>query len=538
MFKVLIVDDESVIRKGLKNIIDWKSLGCEVCGEASDGIEGIRMIRELRPHILITDINMPEVDGLSMIKETKQLLPGSKIIILTGYRDFEYIQEAIRLGAFDYVLKPSKIEDLTAIVNKAIAELHKGCRLEEELSTLKRHFESKIPVLRQKLLYDVMFRINNRIEEIMEELSLYGMDIGNFMIMAVETDEDGLESLKSQYERHLYQFGIINTFEEMLGADFSVFNVPINSKTVVFIIQPKEADREEVFGSLYRDAVSLQELVRNCFNFTVTIAMSSEGTGASQLADKAKEALEALDYKFYMGKNTIILSEDLKSFYKSTDYTALEAYEKILVQNIKSGNRESVAQVLKDILQCVNESKLDKDSIKKFYWNIINLIYSLPTTMRVGDEGLHKGRITEIFSTLDQCECISEFNDILSEIAIDMAHKINSYNRKTINSTLQKAIDYIRENYHESITLNDVAEHTYVSIYYLSRMFTKELGKNYVDFLNEVRIEKAKGYLRDSGYKTYEIAELVGIKDAHYFSKLFKKYTGVTPSEYKSGNLT
>jgi two-component system response regulator YesN len=158
--------------------------------------------------------------------------------------------------------------------------------------------------------------------------------------------------------------------------------------------------------------------------------------------------------------------------------------------------------------------------------------------MRVGDEGLHKGRITEIFSTLDQCECISEFNDILSEIAIDMAHKINSYNRKTINSTLQKAIDYIRENYHESITLNDVAEHTYVSIYYLSRMFTKELGKNYVDFLNEVRIEKAKGYLRDSGYKTYEIAELVGIKDAHYFSKLFKKYTGVTPSEYKSGNLT
>ena len=116
MYKVLIVDDESIIRKGLKNIIDWKSLGCEVCGEAGDGMEGIRMIRELRPHILITDINMPEVDGLSMIKETKQLLPGSKIIILTGYRDFEYIQEAIRLGAFDYLLKPSKIEDRKSVV--------------------------------------------------------------------------------------------------------------------------------------------------------------------------------------------------------------------------------------------------------------------------------------------------------------------------------------------------------------------------------------------------------------------------------------
>ena len=534
MFKVLIVDDESIIRKGLKNIIDWKSLCCEICGEAGNGIEGIRLIRELRPHILITDINMPEIDGLSMIKETKQMLPASKIIILTGYRDFEYIQEAIRLGAFDYVLKPSKIEDITAIVNKAIVELQRGCKLEEELNSLKRHFESKIPVLRQKLLYDVLFRINTNKEEISEELDLYGLSIDNFIIMAVETDEDGQEDMKSQYERHLYQFGIINTFEEMLGVSFKVSEVPINSKVIIFIIQPKETYEGDMFASIYKDSASLQELVRSCFNFTVTIAISSEGKGAFQLADKAREAIEALDYKFYMGKNTIILYEDLKSFYKSADYSALEVYEKILMQKVKSGNKDSVALVLKDILKCVNDCKLDKENIKKFYWNIINLIYTIPTTLKLDDESLHNRRITEIFSALDQCESIIELNNILEDIAVNIVGRINSFNRKTINSTLQKAMDYINLNYSESITLNEVAEHTYVSIYYLSRMFTKELGKNYVDYLNEVRIEKAKEYLRDSCYKTYEIAELVGIKDAHYFSKLFKKYTGVTPSEYKN----
>lgn len=536
MFKVLIVDDESVIRKGLKNIIDWKSLGCEVCGEAGDGIEGIRMIRELRPHIVITDINMPEIDGLTMIKDTKQLLPGSKIIILTGYRDFEYIQEAIRLGAFDYILKPSKIEDLTAIVNKATAELQQGCLLEEELTRLKKHFESKIPVLRQKLLYDIMFRINTRKEEILEELKLYDFSIGDFTIMAVETDDDGQESGKSQYERHLYRFGIINTFEEMLGADFKTADVPINSRTTVFIIQQKEAGEGDISGRLYKDAVSLQELVRNCFNFTVTISISTMGSGPFQLADKAREALEALDYKFYMGKNTIILYEDLKSFYKSTDFSVLEHYEKVLVQKVRSGNGESVSQVLKDILKCVNECKLDKESIRKFYWNAINMIYTLPAAMKLDEEGRLNRGITEIFGILEQCESVMELNGILEELAVNMANRINSFNRKTINSTLQKAMDYINRNYSEPITLNEVAEHTYVSIYYLSRMFTKELGKNYVDYLNEVRIEKAKEYLRDSGYKTYEIAELVGIKDAHYFSKLFKKYTGVTPSEYKSGS--
>ncbi|HNR05491.1 MAG TPA: response regulator, partial [Bacillota bacterium] len=400
MYKVLIVDDESIIRKGLKNIIDWKSLDCEVCGEAGDGMEGIRMIRELRPHILITDINMPEIDGLSMIKETKQLLPGSKIIILTGYRDFEYIQEAIRLGAFDYLLKPSKIEDLTAIVQKAIAELQRSCKMEEELNNLKKHFKSKIPVLRQKLLYDIIFRINTKKDEILEELNLYGLTIDKFKIMAVETDEEGQENAKSQYEKHLYQFGIINTFEEILGTSFKTADVPINSRTILFVIQPNEESEGDMFSSLYKDAVSLQELVRNCFSFTVTISISSEGNGALELADKAREALEALDYKFYMGKNTIILYEDLKSFYKSADYSALEVYEKSLVQMVKSGNKDSVSLVMKDILKCVNECKLDRESIKKFYWNLINLVCSIPTTMKLDDESFHYRRITEIFAAL------------------------------------------------------------------------------------------------------------------------------------------
>ncbi len=534
MFKVLIIDDESIIRKGLKNIIDWRSLDCEVCGEAGDGMEGISMIKELRPQIVVTDINMPEIDGLSMIREVKQLLPGTKIIILTGYRDFEYIQEAIRLGAYDYLLKPSKIEELTAIVKKAVAELQSGCKLEEELNNLRRYFDSKVPVLRQKLLYDIMFRINSRKDEILEELGLYGLHIEDFIIMAVETDEDSQENLKSQYEKYLYQFGIINTFQEMLGASFMIVDVPINNRTILFIIQPREATEGDIFGTLYKDAVSLQELVRSCFNFTVTISISTGGKGAMELADKTKEALEALDYKFYMGKNTVILYDDLKSFYKSTDFSMLEHYEKVLVQKVRSGNGESVALVLKDIMKCINECKIERESIKKFYWNTINMIYSLPTTMKLDDENINSKGITELFGVLDQCESFIELNNILEDLSLNIAGRINSFNRKTINSTLQKAMEYIRQNYSEPITLNDVAEHTYVSIYYLSRMFTKELGKNYVDYLNEVRIEKAKEYLRDSSYKTYEIAELVGIKDAHYFSKIFKKYTGVTPSEYKS----
>lgn len=542
MFKVLLVDDEAIIRKGLKNIIDWRSLDCEVCGEASDGIEGMKLIKELCPDIVITDIHMPGVDGLSMIKEIRQAIHCcGKIIILTGYRDFEYIQEAIRLGAFDYVLKPSKIEDLTAIIKKALAELQLHSKLEDELSSLKKHFQSKVPILRQKLLYDIMFTVSLKRDEVLEELKLYGMKIDTFLVMVVETDEEEQgSSIKSQYERHLYQFGIINTFEEMMSDVFKVTSVPLNSKMVVFIVQPAEdttdgAFSENLVSNLYKDASNLQELVKNCFNFTVTISLSTIGRGPFELAEKTKEALEALDYKFYMGKSSIILYEDLKSFYKSTDFSVMENYEKQLVQNIKAGNEANTKAVLNDILRCINECKLDKDSIKKLYWNSINLIYSIPAAMHLGSEDRPWSKsITEIFGLVEQCDSLMELNRILEELAVGIAATINQYNQKTINSTLQKAMEYINRKYHEAVTLNEVAEHTYVSTYYLSRMFTKELGKNFVDYLNEVRIEKAKAYLKDSNYKTYEIAELVGIKDAHYFSKLFKKYTGITPSEYKT----
>ena len=154
MFKVIIIDDEPIIRKGLKNIINWKQFDCTVCAEASDGEEGKQLIEAHRPDILITDIRMPEMDGLNMIRDVKSYIPNCKIIILTGYRDFDYVQEAIKLGAFDFVLKPSKIEELAAVVKRAVEELKYQRNRAEEMDKLKRLFEQNIPVLREKFLYD------------------------------------------------------------------------------------------------------------------------------------------------------------------------------------------------------------------------------------------------------------------------------------------------------------------------------------------------------------------------------------------------
>lgn len=536
MFKVLIVDDEPVIRKGIKNVIDWESMGCAICGEASDGIEGMDMIKELRPDIVITDIKMPGVDGLEMIRETKEIIPDGKIIILTGFRDFEYLQEAIKLGAFDYLLKPSKIPDITSIIKRAVDCLKKCANREEEFKNLKLQFESKLPALREKLLYDVMFKIICKEGEIQEQMKMYSLEINSFVLIIIETDEAEEDTAKSQYEKQLYQFGIINAFEESFREDYKVYNVPLNNKQIVFIVQPNKG-QQDFADDIYKNIYNLRDIINSCFGLTITAAVSSLGSGVMNLPDKVREATEALEYKFYMGKDSIILYQDIKLFYRGMDFSILESQQKALIQSVRTGNEANVKIALKEIQSCINEHSMDGESLKNYYWNLINTINSIAVPARAKDDsGIEKVQTANIYNIVERCKTINELNLFLEHISLSIASKVNSFNHRTINSTLQRAIEYINVHYPESITLNDTAEHTYVSTFYLSRMFTKELGKNFIDYLNEIRIEKAKEFLINTNYKTYEVAEMVGVRDAHYFSKLFKKYTGVTPSEYKDIN--
>lgn len=537
MFKVLIIDDEPIIRKGLKNIIHWKQFNCEICGEAADGLEGRELIKKHVPDIIITDIRMPEADGLTMIREIKDMVPVGKIIILTGYRNFDYVHEAIKLGAFDFLLKPSKIEELTAVINRAVKELKFQCDRTEEFDKLKRLFEQNIPVLREKFLYDIIYELNTDESEILAKMELFNMKIDSFKLVVVEDDSaDDEKNSVNQYDKHLYQFGIINTFEEIFSDFFQVINISLSNKRVAFILQNLSKE-EEVSNTINDKSAQLQEIIKNCFGFTVTIAISSEGTGPLQLPQKLKECHDALEHKFYIGSNSIIDYKDLNSFFKYEDYTILEKYQKSLLENIKSGNEDIVKAKLKNIFEYIRGlSSINKEYFRNFYWNTISSVNSIRISISNADneKPFDKNKdISSLYKLIEKCEDLADLEDVLEEVALRVAAKVNNFNNKSLKLVLRKAADYIQEHYKEQITLNEVAENVYVSTYYISRMFKKEMGKNFVDYLNEIRIEKAKELLKDVRFKTYEVAEMVGIPDAHYFSKLFKKHASVTPSEYR-----
>lgn len=534
MYKVLIIDDESIIRKGIKNIINWKQLDCEVCADASDGIEGIELIKKYLPEIIITDIRMPGLDGLSMIKQVKGIVPYSKIIILTGYRDFDYVQEAIKCGAFDFLLKPSKIEELTAVLTRAVNDINDQKIRHMEIDRFKLLFEQSIPILREKLLYDIIYGLNTNEYEILEKMRLFSINIQNFVLVVMENDYDE-KSNSSQYDKHLYQFGIVNSFEEIFAEKYEVLSIMLNSSRVGFIIQKpnrKELDIVEVSEK----CGYLQEVINNGFGFTVTIAVSSGGVSPMELPEKLKECLGSLEYKSYMGNNSIIQYSDLNSFFRYEDYSILDKYQKQLLESIKSGNEGLVRVTTQNIARYVTTNKININYMKNFYYTTLSSINNIRISVSAieVDKKHEEGKdIASLLKLIEKSESADELNSLLEDVAVRIAEKVNNFNNKSIKLILRKAIDYIQEHYNEQVTLNEVAENIYVSTFYISRMFKKELGKSFVDFLNDVRIEKSKELLKDVKYKTYEVAEIVGIPDPHYFSKLFKKYSGMTPSEYR-----
>ncbi len=354
MFKVLIIDDEPVIRKGLKNIINWNRFDCEVCGEAADGIAGGELIKQQLPDIVFTDIRMPEVDGLSMLRDIKDLIPDSKVIILTGYRDFDYAQEAIKLGAFDFIMKPSKIEELTAVVKRAVRELKFQRDKTEEIDKLKKLFEQNIPILREKLCCDIIYGINTNSDEIHAKMELFNIHIERFRLVVVEIEDEDMQKMENdQYNEQLYQFGIINTFDEVFAEDFRIMSISLNSKRTAFVVQPYEM-KDDYLEIINNRCTYMQDIIQNCFGFTVTMALSTEGDGAMQLPAKLKECQEVLEHKFYIGNNSIISYMDMNSFFKFTDYSILDEHQTALMIGIKTGNEAAVREKAAELYGCIN----------------------------------------------------------------------------------------------------------------------------------------------------------------------------------------
>lgn len=526
-YKVLIVDDEPMVRKGIAKVINWDSLGCEVIGEAGNGLEGMDMIKNHKPNIIIADISMPKLNGLDMIRETLDIVKHSKIIILTGYRDFDYIQEAMRMGAFDYLLKPSKLDILVKTIKRALLELKYTYKLKETKAKLINSFEKAKPILKEKLLKDIIIRVVNLDDTVIDELNTYDVYIKEYYLILIETGKS-----KDIYSRQIHKFGLYNTFEEIFKEDLQYESVDVGNNRVIFIVSSN--GKSDFKNKVLLNLEEMMEIMTNCFDISLTASISTFGNTIEDLPRKAAECFNSIGYSYYLGEGAIILAEDFE-LPEYSDISELEVYSNQLLKYIKLGDKSNIEAIIEEIFNTLRNNKtyhcVDVDS---FLIRVIYDIYNYVLINKQLDQGRYGLDAVVLHEKVQEACNIKDLIDIIKDFSRAVANDINNLRKESFNNIIQNAVKYIKDNYTRAITLHDISSHVNVSTYYLSRMFKKETGKNFSEYINIFRIGKAKEHLKDPDLKLYEIADMVGISDSHYFSRLFKKNVGITPTQYRA----
>ncbi|ADQ04049.1 two component transcriptional regulator, AraC family [Caldicellulosiruptor owensensis OL] len=536
MYKIVIVDDDMLIRKGIRNVIRWKDLECEICAEASSGDEALKVIEEVKPDIVITDIKMPNMDGIELIDRIKRIIPQCKIVILTAYREFEYAQRAIKIGAFDFLLKPTKVEDIINVIRKAINEIKKEKTIVEELDKINKILKEKLPVLRENFLFNVIFEMIPNEDEILQMASLYEIEIRSFLMILAEctTREE-----KGKHNTHLYLLGLSNMLNDFLNHNYTIYSIYLNNSQAVYIINSKKEVEKKDEKELFELLNQLKKAAVECFNIDLTLVVSTWGNGIVQLPEKYKECIDAINYRFYFDEEDIIYYKDLSHFFMYMDDRKLKNLKNEILLSVRYGNFTNINKLLLELEETLKKSKTDKQYILNFYYLLLIEVNMIKAQL---SSAINTSNNSEVFENIDylneitRCKNLSELSNILRTSIQRTIEEVQNHNLNKMGSLVKKVIEYIKENYHlNDISLSDISEKFFVSPSYLSRLFKKETGKNLSDFINEYRIEKAKQLLITTDLKTYEVADRVGIPDPHYFSRLFKRYTGYSPSEYKEG---
>ena len=523
MYRILIADDDAIIRRGLKKTIDWESYGMEIVGIACDGQEALAMLKELAPHLLLTDIKMPQMSGIELMKEARRLYPDIQVILLTAYEDFEYAKEAIKHKACDYLLKPLAKEEL----------------LESVLNT-KKQFESRmrdthrknksIPLLSRQFINDLMagYYGKARIEEAVQEL---GLKIHKENLIALDLLIVDYYDKTRDLWGELLKYAVYNCVQE-LGQSVDICAVEVfqgNADHVYIILSSQDGGcnlEEQGAGFAGRIRGTILEVL----GVETALGFGNRYSGVEGMGGSIQAALTALKYRHLSERDGYSVFHEAVSW-ESGKKAELGEGNKLLIQKVLMGNREQALGLLE---QC--RAKVLKEGIT--FGNL--RMWCIGLTAHLLQETGNWSRLEGSLDYYEYCDRICASSDlsqifgIVADLIRDICTGVNETQADSKTVLAHKAETYIRNNYPDSeLSLNDVAEELHVSPVYLSILFKKTKQVTFSDFLSEIRMEAARELVEHTGLKAYEIGERVGYVNANYFSCLFKRRYHVSVSEYR-----
>ncbi len=527
LLRVLIVDDEYMVRGLLKRCLDWKEIGMEIIGEASGAQEALELTDRLNPDIIFTDICMPYIDGIELSRLIFEKYPNIKIVILTGYEEFEYAKKSLKLGIADFLLKPINDDE----IRKSALDIKKKIEAERshsnEYNRLKTLLEESRPYLKEKFLNEFI-RGDMPEAEVSEKLAYFELNFGSdtFQAAFLEADRPHGDIAPGAEEKLILRLQCMEEVRLFFRNDPYITVFFDNNQRITVLNTAADIDFIEC-------CESLRIMLANKIKCAATIGIGNPSKGPGNIRQTCREAFYALNYGAVLGKNQVISYSVIDLSQKKPLHLNGRMPEEFEFC-IKAGFTGKALELFCASCDVISTDMSDAaEALRIVSSNTISVILSVinETGLRISDVFENDG---EPFKQVFRIDTLPEMKEYISFVICKTTGLIEKLKTKKVNKTIADIKEYINANISaDGLYPASIAGKFYLNPSYLSRMFKQETGQTLTEYITKARMDLAVTLLGQTDLKAYEIAERIGIQDPHYFSICFKKYTGMSVNDYR-----
>lgn len=531
MYKVLLVEDEVLVREAITENIVWNEIGLRLITSCKNGREAIEAIEKEVPDIVITDICMPYIDGMQLSEYIYTRYPETKIIIFSGYDEFEYAKQALQYKVEEYLLKPVTAGELTELLVKIKNKIDTQRKEKNDIKRLRGTYYKHLNTIRSQVLNDLILG-NKFEEEYKDEMKESGIELSKkyFKVAIIDTEISYPSDFvigNNQNQSALLSFAIYNIINEIMSAQSLGLTFQQKDRKIVLIF---ESDLKVNFENEVRTVCELiQDKIKDYLQVEIFIGIGKKVDSLSKIYLSYEQAFELINYSYLYGHNCIISQQEIDFFRKEIDIST--NIDKLLLQVTRQFYKE-IELELDRLLKKIKEAYLRKEEVSIIMQSII---VAANETLKLAGVERHvkESKDEQWIYEFEKKKNIYDAFEIVKEYLNSVMEQLYDLKEDTSKKQSLLALDYIEKNYQNSeLTLQMLCKYLSMSPSYFSAIFKKETGETFVEALTKKRMQVAKNLLKYTSLKNYEIAEKIGFSDAHYFSQTFKKYIGKTPKEY------
>lgn len=533
MYQVIIADDEEAVRRGLKNHFNWSQYGLQVAADFPDGEKAWEYIKAHPVDLVVTDVRMPNMDGIALARHIRETFPRTQIIFISGYDDTEYLRKAFKMDAVDYILKSIDLEEFAQTIAHVTCRMERETQRERTIEDLEEKLNESIPLLQQRglmLLVSAEFDYGEIARERLRFLNIPLYDEAHYCVLVVQIRELWRTFMNmNERQRQLFSLEFINQAKQVLKAYGSEVVFENHLAEYVFILN---ADVDEYENALLSISQEIQEIVSARLSAQCSIGISERFAGLAKMHPAYESAVNAIVSRYYLNESQSISVDKFRGLNMRT---AKERAEKRISDALLSGQMESVKQAMEEVFSDMKAmaSLQEQDN---FLLYLLFLPTRIMSNLPTGGMGVYDDQI-KLLERFLYCADIRERKLFLLGIYEEVAALLNNRSESQSNYIIEKTQQLIENSYMEQISIASLAEKVFLTPTYLCVLFKQTTGQTINEYITQVRMQHAKALLADSRIKLYDVCYQVGYLSPSYFSKIFKRFTCMTPSEYRDTHM-